>query len=269
MAEHLFGRFVVETAPKKGAVLLGRAPGDSEVGATKRRTTAAPGLEKVRPFTKTTHPSSEPRPPLRPPARDRPPDPIAAPMSDSSSSPPDASEGRLDRAVQTLATLARRLSWGVAALTAGSGLAGGTLWTLLWWPVPPGLLSVAGALATAALLLGPAATLGLFYVGLRDLWALPERLSERATRTLEQSGDAVRSVATESEPTFLGRLWGLVKQIWALRQVLLENRALLVRYGALVRFVTPGFLLLVALAAGLSLLLIPVAVLAALVAALW
>jgi len=106
-------------------------------------------------------------------------------------------------------------------------------------------------------------------VGLRDLWALPERLSERATRTLEQSGDAVWSVAAESEPTLLGRLWGLVKQIWALRQVLLENRALLVRYGALVRFVTPGFLLLVALAAGLSLLLIPVAVLAALVAALW
>jgi hypothetical protein len=43
----------------------------------------------------------------------------------------------------------------------------------------------------------------------------------------------------------LGRLWRIVKHVWALRGVLLENRALLVRTGALVRFVNPGFLLLV------------------------
>lgn len=190
-------------------------------------------------------------------------------MTDPSSSPTDAPEGRLARAVQTLATLARRLSWGVAALTVGSALSGGTLWVLLWWPLSPGLLSGLGALATVALLLSPAATLGLFYVGLRDLWALPGRLSERAARTLEESGDAVRSVAVEPASGALGRLWGLVKQIWALRQVLLENRALLARYGALIRFVNPGFLLLVALSAGLSLLLIPAAALALLVAVLW
>jgi hypothetical protein len=59
-----------------------------------------------------------------------------------------------------------------------------------------------------------------------------------------------------------------VKQIWALRGVLLENRALLVRYGALIRFVNPGFLLLVVGAAVVTGLLVPGALLALLVVGL-
>jgi hypothetical protein len=76
-------------------------------------------------------------------------------------------------------------------------------------------------------------------------------------------------VTTDPRTGLLGRLWGVLKQIWALRSVLQENRALLVRYGALIRFVNPGFLLLVVLSAALTLLLVPVAALAGLVAVLW
>jgi hypothetical protein len=153
----------------------------------------------------------------------------------------------------------------VAALTAVSAGAGLLLWGLLWWPFPANFLGVVGAGATLVLLVGPAAVLALFYQGLRDLQALPERLAERAARTAEQSTEAVRSATAEAPRGWVGRLWGLVRQIWALRAVLSENRALLLRYGALLRFVTPGFLLLVVGAVGMSLVLVPGAVVAGLV----
>lgn len=192
------------------------------------------------------------------------PDPTA-----SASASSDTPDGRLVRAARTTATLARRISWGVAALLAVSVLAGGTLWALFWWPVPSHVGALLGAAATGVLCLGPAVVLGLFYVGLRDLLALPARLAERSSRTVEQSADALQSVTTDPRAGLLGRLWGVLKQIWALRSVLQENRALLVRYGALVRFVNPGFLLLVVLSAGATLLLVPLAAVAGLVAVLW
>ncbi|MFB6248041.1 MAG: hypothetical protein ABEL97_05670 [Salinibacter sp.] len=180
----------------------------------------------------------------------------------------DTPDSRLVRAARTLATLARRISRGVAALSVASAVAGGTLWGLLWWPPPSGLGPLLGAAATGALFLGPAAVLGLFFVGLRDLLSLPARLSERGGRTVKQSADVLRSVTTDPRAGLLGRLWSILKQIWALRSVLQENRALLVRYGALIRFVNPGFLLLVVLSTGLSLLLVPLAAVAGLAAVL-
>lgn len=179
------------------------------------------------------------------------------------------SDNRLAQAARTLASLARRLTKGVALLTVMSAGAGLFLWGLLWWPVPPHLPSLLGAVATLLLLLAPALVLGLFYQGLRDLQALPERLSTRATRTAEQSAAAVRATTTNAADGVLGRLWGIVRQIWTLRTVLTENRALLLRYGALLRFVTPGFLLLVVLAAGAGLLLVPLATGAGLIALIW
>lgn len=170
---------------------------------------------------------------------------------------------------RTLASLARRLTKGVALLTGMATGAGLLLWALLWWPVSAHLSSIVGAGGTLLLLLAPALVLGLFYQGLRDLQALPERISRRATRTAEQSAAAVRATTGDAPSGMLGRLWGIVRQIWALRTVLTENRALLLRYGALLRFVTPGFLLLVVLAAGAGLLLVPLAALVGLVVLLW
>ena len=179
---------------------------------------------------------------------------------------PDSSpsDGHLARAAQAAATLAAGLTTGagvLAGLSAGAGL---LLWGMLWdWGTSGPLLLV---VATLGLLLTPAAVLGLFYLGLRDLLALPDRLSDRTARTVEQSADAVRSVTTETPSSLPGRLWGIVKKIWALRSVLSENRALLVRYGALIRFVNPGFLLLVVGATMATGLLMPGALLALFVA---
>lgn len=165
-----------------------------------------------------------------------------------------------------MASLAQRLTTGVAWLAGASAGAGLLLWGLLWWPIAPRPVGLLGAGASLVLLLAPAATLALFYQGLYDLQALPSRFSNHARRTAEHSAEAARATTTDGSDDRLGWLWGLVKQIWALRTVLTENRALLVRYGALLRFVTPGFLLLVALAAGLSALLVPIAAVAGLVA---
>jgi len=180
-----------------------------------------------------------------------------------------SSDHRLLKATRTLASLARRLTRGVAVLAGTSAGAGVLLWALFWWPVPPQFSSLLGAGVTLLLLLAPAAVLGLFYQGLRDLQALPDRLSSRATRTAEQSAEAVRTTVGSEATGILGRGWHLVQQIWTLRTVLKENRALLLRYGTLLRFVTPGFLLLVVLAAGASLLLVPAVAVVGLVVLLW
>lgn len=191
------------------------------------------------------------------------------PSSASPDRSADASDSRLVRAARRVAAMARRLTTGVAVLTGTSAGAGLLLWGVLWWPLTWNFGPLLGAGVTLVFLVGPAAVLALFYQGLRDLQALPERLAERAARTAEQSADAVRSATTDAPQSWIGRLWGIVRQIWTLRTVLTENRALLLRYGALLRFVTPGFLLLVVLAAGTSLLLVPVAAGAGLVAMLW
>lgn len=149
---------------------------------------------------------------------------------------------------------------GVAVLGTASAGAGGVIWSLVWWPPGTRLGSLLVAAGTLVVLLTPAALLGVFYLGLRDLLALPERISARSARTIDQSTEAARAVVSTPASSLLGRLWNVLKQIWALRSVLLENRALFVRSGALIRFVHPGFLLLVVLAAGVSLLLIPIAV---------
>ena len=149
------------------------------------------------------------------------------------------------QAARAAAALAERLATGIAVLAGLSAGAGLLLWSLLWWPPGETLSSLFGAAVTLIFVLGPATVLTLFYQGLRDLLTLPDRLSSRTARTVEQSAEAVRAATPEAPTSLLGRLWGIVKQVWALRGMILENRALLVRTGALVRFANPGFLLLV------------------------
>lgn len=171
-------------------------------------------------------------------------------------------------AVHVAAALARRLQTGVAVLAATATAAGLFLWSVLWWPVPVRLLPLLGAGGTFAVLLGPAVLLGLFYQGLHDLVALPDRVSDRAERTLDQSAEALRTVRSSTGGGWLGRAWHLLRQVWALRTVLMDNRALWLRYGTLLRFLTPGFLVLVAGATAVSLVLIPLAGLVGVIALL-
>lgn len=179
-------------------------------------------------------------------------------MTETPSSP-DQSSGRLAAIVQPIAAVARRMKTGVGVLAAGSAGAALFVWAVLWWPPSPRLVSLLGAGATLVGLLLPAGVLGLCYQGLNDLLNLPQRVSDRTARTVKESTEAVRTVTTQEASGVLARLWRLLKRIWTLRSMLSENRALLLRYGAVVRFVTPGFLLVVAIAAVAGVLLIFVA----------
>jgi len=146
-----------------------------------------------------------------------------------------------------------------------TALAGGMLWIVLWWPVPFRTVPLVGAALTLVALLAPAAVLGLFYAGLRDLAALPDRLSSHASETMEATAEFHRA-ATDASTSWWDRVRRLFWRLRALRSLLVDHRALLVRYGAMLRLATPGFLLLVGVAAGAAGLLVPGTVLALLLA---
>lgn len=184
-----------------------------------------------------------------------------SPPTAASDLPDDSPETSTNRIIGTAATLARHLTSAVRGLALSATLAGGVLWMLLWWPVPLRSGALVGAGLTLGLLLAPAAVLGLFYAGLRDLVALPDRLSTHAAQTVEASAETYQA-ATDPSDAWWGWLRRLLKRIWSLRSLLADHRALLVRYGAVLRLLTPGFLLLVGLAAGAAVLLVPAALLA-------
>lgn len=179
--------------------------------------------------------------------------------------PDESPETGVDRVVGTGATLARHLIRGVGGLALVAALAGGALWVMLWTPVALRPGSLIGAGLGLVVLLAPAAVLGLFYAGLRDLAALPDRLSTRVSTTMDASVESYRAT-TDPSDSWWG--WGrrLLGRIWALRSLFTEHRALLVRYGMMLRLLTPGFLLLVVGAALATVVLVAGAILALLVA---
>lgn len=181
----------------------------------------------------------------------------------------EKSNGRLAKGARAVAAVAHRIKTGVGLLAACGTIAALFLWTVLWWPPSLRLVPLLGAGATLVGVLLPPVILALFYQGLRDLLALPERVSDRAAQTVEESTEAVHRVKTQEASGLFSRIWAILKHIWTLRSMLSENRALLVRYGAMVRFVTPGFLLVVAVGAVISLLLIFLACTVGLFALLW
>jgi len=179
----------------------------------------------------------------------------------------EASDTTVDRIVGAVGTLAQHLLRSVKLLTGTAALAGATLWWALWGLSPFQTGAVAGPVLTLALLLAPAVVLGLFYTGLRDLAALPDRLSTGVSQTLDASVASYRA-ATDAPDSWWG--WGrrIFSRLWALRSLLADHRALLVRYGMMLRVVTPGFLLLVVGATLATGVLVPGAALALVVAAL-
>lgn len=185
--------------------------------------------------------------------------------ADQGSSP----SGTLQRVARTAARIAGRLTTGVARLSGMSAGAGLVLWGVLWWPGDTTALGLFFEGLTLFLFVLPAGILALLYQGLSDIRALPDRLAKQSVRAANHSAKTVRTVTGDASPGGWNRLWRIIRQVWSLRSLLLEHRALLVRYGALVRFVNPGFLLLVTAAIGVSLLLIPLAILVVAWVAIW
>ncbi|GIV58245.1 MAG: hypothetical protein KatS3mg042_1158 [Rhodothermaceae bacterium] len=146
--------------------------------------------------------------------------------------------------------LARR----AGALTSLTGrLAGATLAAGAWlWGLAayPFTFDAPGSEALAAvglvLLLAPGLLLLLFYVGLRQVAALPGRLA----RTLDTGRTRTAALyATASAPR-AHRWWlaRLLRGVLDLRALVAESRDVLLQYAALIRLLNPWTLLAVAAA---------------------
>ena len=179
-------------------------------------------------------------------------------------------EGRLVRLAHALERKARLLVGIVRWMTIGSAGVAVWLWAVVFMPATLEAWRVVLAGGALIVLLGPAAILGVFYWGLYDMMKLPERLADQVSQSLQgKTRNGGKGSTGRVTVGILGRLQALLRQIWQLRTLLVEGRALLIRYGAMVRLVTPFFVLLVIGAIVVSLLMVPVALLATLLVLLW
>ena len=176
-------------------------------------------------------------------------------MSDSNTS---LSGADASTKVATLARLAGWLVRGVGAFTIVSLLAGCGAWWALFGGWPAHGLAQLLAVGLGGLLLLPAGVLALFYQGLRDLMALPERLRGQLDLDKDAATQAARTM--RASPKKGSRLWRFVKGLWALRTAVMDSKGLLLRYGAMIRFINPWSLLAVLAATGATFVLSAVAV---------
>ncbi|MES3629969.1 MAG: hypothetical protein PPP56_07360 [Longimonas sp.] len=165
-------------------------------------------------------------------------------MSTTDKSP--LSDAPASTKVATLARLAAWLVRGVGWFAVGSLLAGLGAWWVLFGGWPTHGFAQLLAVGLGGLLLLPAAVLALFYQGLRDLMALPERIRNQIETDKDAAADTARAMMPEKKGRKKGsRLWRFVKGIWALRTAIMESKGLLIRYGAMIRFVNPWSMLAV------------------------
>ena len=104
--------------------------------------------------------------------------------------------------------------------------------------------SLSGAITGLVALLFPAAILGLLYLGLRDLLALPARLRSRKDEAMGRLAEITRLVQAKKDLSVAGRLWQIGKQVWALRNAVSQYRGVILRSTLALRVLNPGFLLL-------------------------
>jgi hypothetical protein len=153
-----------------------------------------------------------------------------------------APSGKSHHAHGQVVTLASTLAAAMRRIAAVSGGAGLLVWSVLFDGGTSGSLS--GAITGLVAFLFPAAILGLLYLGLRDLLALPDRLSSRRDNATEWLPKITGPVADEQDLSAAERLWQIVKQVWTLRSVLSQYRGAILRCTLALRVLNPGFLLL-------------------------
>lgn len=159
-------------------------------------------------------------------------------MSDSERAPSGRSH-HAQHGVAALASALARATLRIAKVSAGAGL---VVWGVLFDGGTSGPLSA--VLTSLAAFLFPAAILGLLYLGLRDLIGLPGRLFSRRDNATEWLAETTSLAAEERDLSAAGRLWQIVKQVWALRSVLSQYRGAIFRSTLALRVLNPGFLLL-------------------------
>ncbi len=115
------------------------------------------------------------------------------------------------------------------------------------------LVAFTSVLIGGAMLL-PSAVLYLLTLGLNEVMRLPERVATMAVSGQQQVKETVQLAAGETEVQRWWRVGKVVRKLWKMRGLILDYKAVLVRYAAAIRlFTLPGLVVLL-LALGLSLL---------------
>lgn len=147
----------------------------------------------------------------------------------------------------------------VRTLALAAALAGVWLWGVAFYPFGSfGRVGVVVlAVALLAVLLAPAGVLGLFWAGLRELIALPDKLVAMADTGEERTGELAETIREERrEPFRLRRLWRFFRTVLDLRGLVLDSKGLLLQVTVVARLANPIFVGALFAAFTLSILLI-------------
>lgn len=145
-----------------------------------------------------------------------------------------------------------------ALLAAGAGL---WLWGLIFYPFDGfgRVWIIAAATVVLVFLLMPAGVLGLFWLGLRELIGVPDKLLDVADESQARAGTLVETVSDKTERRKLRRLWRFFRTVLDLRGLLLESKGLLLQFAVIARVANPVFIGVLFVAFVVSLLLIVIA----------
>ena len=151
---------------------------------------------------------------------------------------------RVQARLRPVVALAETMVDKVRTLALASGLAGVWLWGVAFYPFGSfGRIAVVVlAVGVMGVLLAPAGVLALFWAGLRELIALPDKLIAMAGTGEERTGDLVETVREEvREPFRLRRLWRFFRTVLDLRGLVLDSKGLLLQVTAVARLANPIF----------------------------
>lgn len=167
------------------------------------------------------------------------------------------------RRIVQLVHRVERTAWQVAAWSGASGLflavllVGAARGSSAWLAAPAGLLAVA--------VLVPAAVLVLLAAGLRQLGRVPDRLFADVTG-LARSLPTLTAAESGSAPK---RLWSFVRFLLGSRAALAAARDRVLAAGLYLRVLHPAMLVAALVALAATAVLVPAAVVTAVVIALW
>lgn len=200
--------------------------------------------------------------------------PASSPDPQAAAQPPDAEAGLVRRQGARLQARLRPIVQGAAAIidkvrlqAVLAALAGVWLWALLFYPFASfgqvGVLVL--GLVVLALFVLPALVLLLFWLGLRELIAMPDKLITMAGQSEAHTGTLLKSVAEPRRRWSMRWLWRFFRTVLDLRGLLLGSKEVLLQAAVVARVANPVFLAVLFVAFVLSLLLIVVAAVSVLV----
>ncbi len=143
-------------------------------------------------------------------------------------------------------------------LALGSGL---WVWGLIFFPFSSfdRVWMIVLGVVVLGLLLAPAGVLWMFWAGLKELTRIPDKLVEMAGEGEGHTEVLLETMAGQTEPRKVRRLWRFFRTVLDLRTLILDSKGLLLQFAVVARVANPVFIAVLFVAFVSSLLLVFVA----------